>query len=152
MLQIWVSHDLDLSDVIQTCLDREIRAWESFAVAHFSDVITNGSNVKKFLGKTNCKSLLYNTGKTDGLTHTLGQFLKKVEEFESCRFSWGNLYWMVNRYKSLVTLRSFVEELLGKRPFEKYAQRHTKFTNFSQPVVGKLGLCVVTETCPALCS
>ncbi len=32
-------------------------------------------------------SLLYNTGKTDGLTHTLGHFQRKAQGFESCRFA-----------------------------------------------------------------
>ena len=53
---------------------------------------------------------------------------------------------MVNRHKCLAVIQSFVEKELGKRPFQKYAQRHTFCTPFSQPVVGKLDLCVVTST------
>ena len=50
-------------------------------------------------------SLLYNRGKTDGLTHTCQALVPEVLGFDSHRFAGGKLYWVVNHDYDLVAVQ-----------------------------------------------
>ena len=97
--------------------------------------------------------LLYNSGKTDGLVHTFGPFLRKAWGFESHRFAWGKLYWVVNHDKNLVELRPFSSKLFGQKGFSKVCTGTDKVHKFfSASWSSRRETCVVTEVIAALCS
>ncbi len=83
----------------------------------------------------------------------LGPFLGKAWGFESLRFEWRKLYWVVTMIKIWMSSDQFPWSYWAKGLFKKYAQGCTKCTAFSQSLgCQEERACVVTKVTAATCS